>query len=209
MIRVVNFPFCNVASITRFLTVRQHSYDYLTDPSIINKADILIIPGVGTFDQGMHYLSSNNFIKPLINHANCGGRIIGICLGMQLLLSSSDESPGITGLSLIPGSCSLIPSNHHFRVPHIGWNSVALNPNFISPATSFAVGVDSLVSTRDFYFVHSYVASASDATHEMLHFQHPNGLQVAALSSGNITGFQFHPEKSGSAGYDLLDAFLK
>ena len=209
MIKLINFPFCNVSSVVRCLEKISTNVSVLSSPSPISSSDIILLPGVGTFAEGMSFLSENNYVEALKNHAFSGGKIIGICLGMQLLLENSDESPSVQGLSLIPGSCSKLPSTKDFLVPHIGWNSIKHNPA-CSDSLSFLSGHSvPLLESKDFYFVHSYVATASDKSHEMLYFQHPKGEMVAGLCSGNILGFQFHPEKSGPAGYGLLKHFLK
>ena len=210
MIKIINFPFCNISSVVRCFESLSPCVSLLSGPSEVSTGDIIVLPGVGTFAEGMAYLLENNYVETLKSHAFSGGKIIGICLGMQLLLEKSDESPCVEGLSLIPGSCSKLPSSKEFLVPHIGWNSIIHNPSCID-SLSFLSGDDSvaLLESRDFYFVHSYVATASDKDHEMFYFEHPNNQMVAGLCNKNILGFQFHPEKSGPAGYQLLANFLK
>ena len=84
--------------------------------------DILILPGVGSFSEGMNYLQEQSLITKILAHAKSGGKIIGICLGLQLLFNKSEESPGIDGLKLIDGRVIKIPPCNDFSVPHIGWN---------------------------------------------------------------------------------------
>lgn len=209
MIKLINFPFCNISSVLRCLEKSGTDFAVLSSSSQISGSDVVILPGVGTFAEGMSYLLQNNYVEALKSHALSGGKIIGICLGMQLLLAKSDESPSVEGLSLIPGSCSLLPSCKGFLVPHIGWNSIKHNPTCSDSLSFLSDNSASLFESKDFYFVHSYVATASDKSHEMFYFRHPHRQMVAALCKGNIIGFQFHPEKSGPAGYDLLGRFLK
>ena len=86
--------------------------------------DVLILPGVGCFSEGMAYLKQESFVDQIKSHANSGGKIIAICLGLQLLFHSSSESPGVEGLNIFEGTVEKIPSDRNFSVPHIGWNSL-------------------------------------------------------------------------------------
>ena len=155
----------------------------------------------------MNYLSENNCSVYAV--AESGGKIIGICLGMQLLLTESDESPGVQGLSIIEGKCSRLLPTSSFAVPHIGWNSLVFNPQ-CTDALSF-IHNDKISSSesKDFYFVHSFVARTSSNYHQMFYFEHPDFRQTAGVCKGNVVGFQFHPEKSGPSGYALLNQFIK
>jgi glutamine amidotransferase len=151
----------------------------------------------------MEFLVSMHLDKPIQDHFERGGKIVGICLGMQMLLQASTESPGIEGLGLIPGSCEQIPENPSFSVPHIGWNEIIVSNNqhnILSPLCS-----SSGRSKSDFYFVHSFFAKPLKPDVQIASFEHPSGMLAAAIASKNCIGFQFHPEKSGSAGYALLD----
>jgi len=206
VIKVVNFPFCNFYSLERYLRVSSHEYQILSCVDSPSVSDILILPGVGTFRQGMDFLQETDLASVIFRHASAGGRVIGICLGMQMLLNASSESPGVDGLGLIPGICDLIPADPFFSVPHIGWNSLVL-PECLHPIVA-PLGLPSGVSSSDFYFVHSFVAKPSACDAIIASFEHPSGHLAAAISLGSVIGFQFHPEKSGSAGYKLLDHVL-
>ena len=206
VIQVVNFPFCNFYSLERYLRVSSHAYQVLSGVNSTSVSDIIMLPGVGTFQQGMDYLQQTNLTSTILRHASAGGRVIGICLGMQMLLNASSESPGVEGLGLIPGFCELIPADPVFSVPHIGWNSLFL-PECLHPSVE-QLGIPSGVSHSDFYFVHSFVAKPFVPDTIIASFEHPSGRLAAAISLGSVIGFQFHPEKSGSAGYKLLDHVL-
>ena len=123
---------------------------------------------------------------------------------MQLLLSSSDESPGVDGLDIFTGSCSLLPSAPTFRVPHIGWNS--LIPH--NPHPILSGYLDDTKTPSDYYFVHSFYCKPSDPSSILASFHHPFGDIPAIIGQSNTVGIQFHPEKSGDAGYKLLDNFF-
>ena len=206
VIRIANFPFCNFYSLERYLRISSHAYQVLSAEDRLSISDIIILPGVGTFQQGMEYLRAAGLTSMILEHANAGGRIVGICLGMQMLLNSSSESPGVEGLGLIPGVCERIPVAPSFSVPHIGWNSLVKPESLHSITPQTVIPFD--FSCSDFYFVHSYFAKPSDADATIASFEHPRGHLAAAIGCGNVIGFQFHPEKSGSAGYALLDHVL-
>ena len=202
----VNFPFCNFYSLERFFRVESYEYRILSGVHTPSALDIIVLPGVGTFGQGMDYLQETGLSSTIIDHAIAGGRVIGICLGMQILLNTSSESPGVEGLGLIPGVCQRIPADPSFSVPHIGWNALVL-PDCLHPSVA-QLGIPSGVSFSDFYFVHSFVAKPSFADATIASFEHPSGDLAAAISLGSVIGFQFHPEKSGLAGYKLLNHVL-
>ena len=127
---------------------------------------------------------------------------------MQLLLEYSDESQGVQGLSLIPGSCNKLEQYENFNVPHIGWNSSIPNPDIFSSPSSCLPHTLSSLLLGDFYYVHSFVASNVDDKYVLATFDHPVSPQTAAIAHGNVIGFQFHPEKSGPRGYQLLSSVL-
>lgn len=208
MIWVVNFPFCNFFSLSRYFlkSLGPNSYSILSTDSVVSSADTIFLPGVGTFEQAMDYLSSTLLSNKIIKHASQGGKLIGICLGMQILLDSSLESPSVKGLGLIPGSCQIIPVTNSFPVPHIGWNTLQISSPihpcyqpFVNPSGS---------SISDYYFVHSFHALPTCDSHISASFHHPEGMLTASIAHSNVFGFQFHPEKSGKAGYKLLDHLL-
>ena len=205
MIYVVNFPFCNFYSLQRYLRVNNLSYLELNSSTSLDVSDTVILPGVGTFKKGIDFLRNESLFSTIVNHALANGTVIGICLGMQMLLETSEESPGVTGLNLISGSCQLIPDSPSFQVPHIGWNEL----NYTEYSDSIFLGSTSnLISPSDFYFVHSFHAAFVPKEFITSTFSHPSGPLVSSIRKDNIIGFQFHPEKSGQAGYKLLNTIL-
>ena len=154
----------------------------------------------------MSFLKKYGLDKKLLSHTLKGGKIIGICLGMQMLFNASEESHNIEGLGLINGICKKIPDSKKFRVPHIGWNSLEIQSENIFFSKNLKLR--NYLSERDFYFVHSYYVLPQQEQRIIAKFSHPYGLLAAAVNKNNIIGFQFHPEKSGKAGYDLLDEII-
>jgi len=147
----------------------------------------------------MEALQSNEMNYKIIELTNSGTKLVGICLGMQLLAERSAESPNTPGLGLIEGHCDKLPINQGEPVPHIGWESIEISSTNLFP---------SLSSCRDFYFVHSYhlVAKIKENISGITRFG--NGSFISVVQKNNILGVQFHPEKSGQAGIDLVSEIV-
>ena len=185
------------------MRVRSHSYLLLDANCHPSPQDTIVLPGVGTFAQGIEYLRDSGLASLITTHSSSGGAVVGICLGMQMLLHASSESPNVEGLCLIPGVCERIPASPSFSVPHIGWNSLIFPQRLHRIFETF--GESSGTSKSDYYFVHSYHAILECPDLVAAAFDHPFGPLTAAVAKDNTIGFQFHPEKSGSSGYALLD----
>lgn len=171
-------------------------------------ADKLILPGVGAFEDGMRGLSEKNLIKPIREYAASGKPLLGICLGMQLLATYSEEFGRHDGLGLIPGKAVPIPretkSGSKLRIPHIGWATLQ-KPNldawFNSPLKD--LGEDDAV-----YLVHSFHVIPDLESNVLATYDYHGEYITAAIRSRNVFGYQFHPEKSGPVGLSLLANFL-
>jgi len=207
---VVPFDFCNIGSIRSCLDRCSIPYKYLSNSCTLNKDDKVILPGVGTFAQGMNYLRSKNLDQILINHSLSGGFLLGICLGMQLLFESSEEDPGIPGLSLVSGSVKKLPSDQISHIPHIGWSALDTNPMFHSSDQPLFANLIRELQDKDYYFVHSYSCctnSRENVVATVLHDGNSTNI-TAMICFKNIYGCQFHPEKSGPAGHSLILSLL-
>ena len=167
----------------------------------IEKATHLILPGVGAFPDGIRNLKQRS-LDEILRDQVVGGQIpfLGICLGMQMLATRGWEGGETEGLGWIEGEVQrLEPLGEDTRIPHIGWNEVALT----RPSALFA-GVD---SGRDFYFVHSYHLVCHDKEDVLAMTPYCGGF-VSAVTCGQIFGVQFHPEKSQRLGFQVLRNFL-
>jgi glutamine amidotransferase len=175
----------------------------------IASADSLILPGVGAFEDGMRGLNQIGLIEPIIQHALDHKPLLGICLGMQLLATASEEFGYHSGLDLIKGNVVPIPTEcengMQRRVPFIGWS--VLNK------TAQAREPDCILSDVDaemaVYLVHSYHFIADQADNLLATYNYQGAQITAAIKSDKIYGFQFHPEKSGEVGLGLLSSFLQ
>ena len=196
MIALINLGNSNIQSVINALDFLQIKYTITTTPQEIQKCDKIILPGVGTFGNGiehLHKLNLFNIIKTevLFNHKP----ILGICLGMQMLFNSSQESPGVEGLGLINGEVVSLPLSENYKIPRIGWAESAVNFDFLGLNKNENI---------DFYFIHSfYVLPNND---EMISISTNTSL-TAAIQHKNIYGCQFHPEKSHKHGLKILESF--
>ena len=196
MITVVDYKLNNLRSIENTLRRLGHDVQVTSDPDVVRKADKLILPGVGAFRDAMENLRAYRLVEPFVERVRAGVPTLGICLGMHLIFSESEEFGLHQGLNLIPGRVRRIPDQ--VIVPHMGWNRLQLQRE--DPLTR---GIDpgSFV-----YFVHSYYAEpvAKDVTVATT----DHGIDFAAIvHKDNLWATQFHPEKSQKVGERLLDNF--
>ena len=168
-----------------------------SNPERIRAADKLILPGVGAFDKAMRELDERGLIEPIRSAADRGARLMGVCLGMQLLARGSEEGQ-LPGLGLIEADVVRIPDDRGVKVPHIGWAEVDL----VGSSPIFA----GAQSAERFYFVHSYHV-VCDRPEDVAGTIDYGGRICVAVSRGNIHGVQFHPEKSHRFGMRLLRTF--
>lgn len=167
------------------------------DPSGILAADGVILPGVGAFADAMEALKNRNLIPVIQNAAASGRPFLGICLGMQALLEGSEEGSGVSGLALIPGVVRKLP-DCGLKIPHVGWNSFRAKKD--SPVFR------GLPETPYAYFVHSFACEAAEPSDVLAETDYGVTFH-SAVQRGNVIGVQFHPEKSGAAGQQILRNF--
>lgn len=171
-------------------------------------ADRLVLPGVGAFVDGMEGLRSRNLIEPIKQYVATGRPLLGICLGMQMLLDSSEEFGFQQGLGLIAGKVVAIPDTGSdgkpHKIPHIGWNEL-----LVSEDGNWCGSI--LENTRpgsSVYFVHSYEVVPQHQQNRLADCSYNGRVICAVVRSGSVYGCQFHPEKSGEPGLDIIRSFL-
>jgi imidazole glycerol phosphate synthase glutamine amidotransferase subunit len=170
----------------------------ISEQHVLKNPSLIILPGLGKFEAAMSSLRNKQFHNLIRENLALGGSLTGICLGMHLLASESEESPGVQGLNLIPGVVrKLLPSNSE-RIPNIGWNST----EYAQPENS---SFGALNSNNDFYFVHSFALEPEDKSHILATTPYGEESFVSAVLNSKLVAFQFHPEKSARPGNDLME----
>lgn len=196
MLAVIDYGMGNMSSLTQALRRMDQPFEVTSDPAKVVEAQGLILPGVGAFGDAMYELEVSGLARVIKHEVQLGKPVLGICLGMQLLFTSSEEQGYYQGLNLLPGHVVKIRGKHW--VPHMGWNWLS----FKHPHPLFQ-GID-----EDYvYFAHSYYVEV--ANDEDVIATTDYGQTVPAIVTRNhIVGMQFHPEKSGTLGKRLLEKWI-
>ena len=201
MIAIADYGVGNLFSLKSSFAAIGHDVTVTAEAGVLRSADKIILPGVGAFRDAAEKLRSSGIGQVIKEEAEAGKPLLGICLGMQLLFNRSFENGEYEGLGLLPGEIrpisDVIPDG--LKIPHIGWNSLLFK--FDSPLFSF------IRNGNHVYFVHSYYASTPD---RFIAAATEYGAELTAVvESGNVYGCQFHPEKSGDVGLNILRAFCE
>ncbi len=198
MIAIIDYGAGNLQSVKKALDFIGADSVITDNPETINSCDKILLPGVGSFGDAMDSMSKKGLCETVKENALSGKPFLGICLGLQLLFEESEESPGVKGLEIFKGKIKRFSSDMGLKIPHIGWNSLEIRQN----DTLFkGIPENSYV-----YFVHSYYLHAEEesdiatVTNYGIDFH-------SAVGKGNVFATQFHPEKSGDVGLQILRNF--
>ncbi len=197
MIAVIDYGAGNLHSVVNALDYLGAESVVTSDRNTILSADRVILPGVGAFGDAMRSMSEKGLTEAVKEAADGSRPFLGICLGLQLLFESSEESPGVEGLGVFKGSVVRIP-DHGLKIPHMGWNNISL-------AKKSAILPD---NNPFVYFVHSYYIKPENEEDVSARTEYGTVLDVA-VERGNVFAVQFHPEKSGETGLGILKRFLE
>ena len=196
-IAILDYGMGNLRSVEKALQRVEVEVTRTSDPERAGDAEGLVLPGVGAFPRAMERVRERGFDVLVADAAARGTPVLGICLGMQLLFSSTSENEGAEGLDLLEGPVERLAAPQ-LKVPHIGWNEVRVTqPHPL---------LESIGAGDEFYFVHSYRAMPGEAK-DVAGRTDYGGEFPAAVARDNVFAVQFHPEKSQAAGKQLLDAF--
>ncbi len=200
MVAIIDYDAGNIKSVEKAVNALGYEAVVTRDRSSILNAEHVILPGVGAFGDAMKKLHSYGLVEVIREVAANRTPFLGICLGLQLMFESSEEAPGVEGLSLLKGRIVRLPDTEDLKIPHIGWNSLKY-PN--SGRLFAGIPEDSYV-----YFVHSYYLQAGEP--EIVKATTEYGALVhASVEKENVFACQFHPEKSSEVGMKILENFLK
>ena len=205
MVVVVDYGMGNLRSVAKALESLGASVKVSSDPCDVERAERLVLPGVGAFGDAARELESRGLRAPVTTYLAQGTKpFLGVCLGLQLLFESSEEAPGVRGLGCFRGTvrrfASALPGGARLKVPHMGWNRV--RQAAASPLT------DGVVDMSFFYFVHSFYPDPLERVIVLGETEY-GVVFPAVVGRGRVFGCQFHPEKSQRAGLRLLANFLK
>lgn len=200
MIGIIDYDAGNIRSVEKALSYLGEKTVVSRDPDILKSVDKVILPGVGSFGQAMENLHRYELVPVIRDMIEDGKPFLGICLGLQLLYESTEESPGAEGLGILKGKILKIPSSPGLKIPHMGWNSLQLQNN----GRLFRnIPQDTYV-----YFVHSYYLQAQEP--EIVKAVTGYGTEIhASVEKDNVFACQFHPEKSGKYGLEILKNFAE
>ncbi len=199
MIAIIDYDAGNLRSVEKALEAIGEETVVTRSREEILAADKVILPGVGAFGDAMKRLHEYGLVDTIHEAVDLGKPFLGICLGLQLLFRRSDESDGVEGLSILPGEILRIPDAPGIKIPHIGWNSLKISEN----ARLF----EGLGNEPYVYFVHSYYLKADDESMVAATTEYGGTLIHASVQRDNVYACQFHPEKSGSVGLQILKNF--
>lgn len=199
MIAIIDYDAGNLRSVEKALLSIGEETIVTRKRDEILAADKVVLPGVGAFGDAMRKLKEYGLVDTIHEAVDSGKPFLGICLGLQLLFRRSDESEGVEGLSILPGEILRIPDAPGIKIPHIGWNSLKV--------TEGAKLFEGLGENPYVYFVHSYYLKADDESIVAATTEYGGTLIHASVQKDNVYACQFHPEKSGSVGMQILKNF--
>ncbi|MCH7707929.1 MAG: imidazole glycerol phosphate synthase subunit HisH [Myxococcales bacterium] len=208
-VSVIDYGVSNLLSVRRALEHCDAEVELVQTAGAIRAADRVVLPGVGAFEDGMRGLRDRSFVDPIREFADTGRPFLGICLGMQMMFDASEEFGEHEGIGLIPGRIVPIPrhglTGAAHKIPHIGWNTLGSAASGRDWGGTVLDGID---DGSYAYFVHSFTAAPAQDDDRLADTDY-NGLVLSAVvASGNLYGAQFHPEKSGATGLQVVRNFL-
>jgi glutamine amidotransferase len=209
-VSIIDYGMGNLFSVQRAFEANGARVRMVESPNEVSLAELLVLPGVGAFHDGMAGLQQRDLVKAIQDFSATGRPMLAICLGMQMLLERSEEFGLFEGLGLIPGSVVAIPpksaDGQPLKIPHIGWNELKI-PVDAPEAWKNSI-LEDLGTGQSMYFVHSFNAQPARPANRLADSYYGGVRITAAVRAGSVYGCQFHPEKSGHGGLRLIRNFL-
>jgi glutamine amidotransferase len=209
-VSIIDYGMGNLFSVRRAFEANGAKVETVDTPNGISQAEMLVLPGVGAFGDGMSGLNQRDLVKAIQDFSSTGRPLLAICLGMQMLLDGSEEFGAFEGLGLIPGRVVAIPSTsidgQPLKIPHIGWNELEVPVD--APGAWQNSIFEDIPMGQSVYFVHSFNAQPVHSTNRLADCYYCGVRISAAIRAGAIYGCQFHPEKSGQRGLQIIRNFL-
>ena len=200
MIAIIDYDAGNLRSVEKALEALGSRAIITRNRDEILGADRVILPGVGAFGDAMEKLHQYELVDTIRQAVGSVEAVLGVCFGLQLLFLRSEENAGVEGLSVLPGKILRIPDHPGLKIPHMGWNSLS-----VTPGARLFRGIENGAYV---YFVHSYYCKADDESIVAATTEYSTHIH-AAVERGNVFACQFHPEKSGSVGLQILKNFIE
>ncbi len=201
----------NILSLKRAVEIFNSNVNITTDSQVILSANKIFFPGVGAFKKVMQTLETRKLTETLIKAKEKEIPLFGICLGLQLFFNESEEFGASKGLGLINGNVKMLPKDskkqEKLKIPNIGWFQLNLNKKFKNK--KFSKFINSIDEKNFYYFVHSYFVNPIKKENIVATYNFGGHEIPAIVSKDNLIGCQFHPEKSGKKGLELISNFLK
>ena len=204
-ITIVDYGAGNILSLKRALEYLSLYVEVVLNPKSIDNANYLILPGDGAFGYAVKKLKDVKLYEPIINHINQKKPFLGICLGMQLLMTESNEFGRHKGFNIIEGKIKKIKISKNIKIPSIGWSEILINAKRNNLGF---INFDEF-NKKSFYFVHSFKADLKNNEDLIGYYYHGKNKIPAIIGKENVIGTQFHPEKSGKVGLNLIKKFIK
>lgn len=218
VVTVLDYNCGNLFSIEHALREIGANFEISNSPDRVRRSDMIILPGVGAFQEGMKHLEGEGLIEPILTHVRNNKPILGICLGMQLLMSESEEFGSSRGLNLIKGKTVKLSVSQGdlrtFKIPHVGWNRIMPPRGKIKNFTQAKEYIwkntllDGIPPESAMYFVHSYIVVPEYRHCIIAETEYANNVFCSVVQDNNVFGCQFHPERSGELGLNIYRQFV-
>ena len=199
MIAIIDYGMGNLASVAKAFEFLGARTRVTSDSQVVKKAQALVFPGVGAFGEAMAELKARRLVDPIVGSIRDGKPFLGLCLGLQLLFASSEESPGVKGLNILPGEVRRLPKGQGLKIPHMGWNQIVVSAkNRI---------LQEVPDGAFMYFVHSFYAQPEEGKMIVATTEYGRRFPSVVSNGERLWATQFHPEKSQKWGLKILKNF--